>query len=184
MKRYIACLIIAGAAASAFAADGSSKTQLGVFGSIYDSSYLIGVALPLSDTMKLKPALGLRYSSNPDQYAYEITESGIYARIDLLFDMKIASGLSLGVGPRIGLNATGTSNKYATYTSKYTYTNFLIGGVAELQYLFSRNFGAFIDGALSLGLNTTKYDSGTGVTSEYTVTSFDTSTAIGLIFYF
>lgn len=184
MKKVLACLILACAAALAFAADSSAKTQLGVFGGIHDSSYLIGISLPLSDTLTLKPALGVKYVSNPDEHAYESAEFEIMTRVDLLFNLKIASSLSLGIGPRLGFNLDNRTEKYPTFTDKYSDTHFLIGGVAEVQYLFSKSFGAFLDGALSLSLNTSKYDPEVGAGSDYTTTTIDTSTAIGLAFYF
>ncbi len=185
MKRYISCLILACAATLAFAADNSSNSKLGVFGSIHDSSPMIGIELTLSDTLKLKPALGFVFSSNPDQNAtYEITGVGFYSRVDLLINMKIASGLSLGIGPSIGFDSSSTTNKYTTDSYKYSVTTFAVGGVANVKYLFSKNFGAFLDGGLSLSFATTKIDPLVGDTTKYTITSVNTSTALGLIFYF
>jgi hypothetical protein len=184
MKKVLACLILACAAALAFAADSSAKTQLGVFGGIHDSSYLIGISLPLSDTLTLKPALGVKYVSNPDEHAYESAEFEIMTRVDLLFNLKIASGLSLGVGPRLGFDLDSETRKFAATTDKVTGSYILIGGVGEVKYLFSKNFGVFLDGALSLSINSYKYDAEVGADTEYKTTSIDTSTAIGLVFYF
>jgi hypothetical protein len=184
MKKYLACLVLACAAALAIAADTPSKGQIGVFGAIYESDYKIGVSFQLTDAIKLKPALGFVYVSNPDQYIYESTQFGVRTQVDLLFNLKIASSLSLGIGPRLGFNLDNRTEKYPTFTDKYSDTHFLIGGVAEVQYLFSKSFGAFLDGALSLSLNTSKYDPEVGAGSDYTTTTIDTSTAIGLAFYF
>jgi hypothetical protein len=185
MKKYLVCLILACATSLALAADTPAKSQFGVFGSIHNTSYLIGVSFQLSDALKLKPSLGFKYVSDPDSAAtYEKTDFNIMTRVDLLINLKIASSLSLGLGPRLGFDIDDTSYKYATVTDKYSSTNFMVGGLAEVQYLFSKNFGAFLDGALTLSFSTTKYDPGVGTGSSYTITSFDTSTAIGLAFYF
>jgi hypothetical protein len=184
MKKYLVCLVLACAATLAFAADTSAKNQIGVFGGIHDSSYLIGISLPLSDALTLKPALGFRYISNPDQYAYETTSTRFMTTIDLLYQLKISSGLYFGVGPRIGFTLDSETRKFPAFTDKISTNNILFGAVGEVKYLFSKNFGAFLDGALSLSINSYKYDAEVGADTEYKSTSIDTSTAIGLAFYF
>jgi hypothetical protein len=189
MKRIIMCASLACILALAsFAEGGVAPKTLGVFGSISADSYLLGLSYQATNTFALKPAIGFSSNSQPDNN--KSTNFQLFTRIDGLFQLPLTSALIMGMGPRIGYNLAYTTSDTGTITTTGNDGHFIIGAVANVQYLFTKNFGAFLDASLTADFESNKttqvYDASTTPIPNTTssTTTLATSTSLGLIFYF
>jgi hypothetical protein len=195
----VAALAIAGAV---YAQD---LPKAGTFGITGNSDSKIGAWYSLTDKIVLRPDFGLFISGTAESdpikdtttlEGIDVIESTTYSSsrvsfsigLDGLYELPLAGGLSLGIGPRVQyyrssnpsvktLKVTGSEtvygmsvsvdNKTTTTTTNVTST-FSLGPVASLQYSLNKNFLIFLDGSLLLAFETptTTYDidSSTSVT--------------------
>jgi hypothetical protein len=188
MKRIVICAALACILAAASFAEGVAPKTLGVFGSISNDSYLLGLSYQATNTIALKPAIGFYSDSQPDNN--KITQFKLFTRVDALFQVPLTSALVLGVGPRLGYDLDHNTKDNSVTTTTENSGDFFVGAVANVQYLFSKNFGAFLDGSVTADFNSDKISSSfdassTPIPSTTTSrTQISTVTSLGLIFYF
>jgi hypothetical protein len=147
------------------------------------------MTIQVADFMALRPAISLGFSSQPDadpSYAY--TSFSIGPRIDALFLIPVASGLSFGIGPRLCYNFQSQTYDYVVASSGTTTAitgTLQIGAVGFLQYLFAKNFGAFLGASLSIGFGrwSSENDKASSNPDPTTWTDISTLTSLGLVFY-
>jgi hypothetical protein len=181
MKRSIACLLFACLAAATFA-QAAKAGSIGVFGSLGGSSSFLGASYQVSDSLDLRAGLAFDYTSLPDLSPKRTILSPFGIMVDGLFQLPLGSGLGLGIGPRLFYNLAQTT--VDTTPSKTVTTDgiFGVGAVANIQYLFAKNFGAFLDGSLMLAFENLGTTIGS-ISTNSASTRFATNTSLGLIFY-
>ena len=184
MKRTVVCLLLAGLAAVSFA-QAAKAGSIGVFGGLGGSSSYLGALYQLNDSLTLRAGLGFDLISFTDSSPKQTILSPFGITVDGLFLLPLGSGLSLGAGPRVSYRIASTKSDYTTFTQTNIDGFFGIGGIGNIQYLFAKNFGAFIDGSLMLTFeaNSTASTAPGSVTSSYTSTRFATNTSLGLVFF-
>jgi hypothetical protein len=184
MKRTIVCLLLAVLAAVSFA-QAAKAGSIGVFGGLGSSSTYLGASYQMNDSLTLRAGLGLDLTTTTYPSSKKTVLSPFGITVDGLFLLPVSSGLSFGAGPRVSYHVESTKNEYTTFTQTDTDGYFGIGGVGNIQYLFAKNFGAFIDGSLMLTFaNYSSVSTAPGSsTSSYSSTRFSTNTSLGLVFF-
>jgi hypothetical protein len=184
MKRILVCALLACLAAASFAQK-IEAGSVGLFGSINNSTYTIGASFQVTDTFALRPSVGLDFISNPDEHpTYKMTTLNLFLFADGLFQLPLAEGLIVGAGPRVTYFLESYGYDFGTYKDKQSYGTFGVGVIGNVQYLFAKNFGAFIDVSLVAQFLGYKYSYGsTSTSSTYATTEIHTSTGLGLVFY-
>jgi hypothetical protein len=177
-------LVFACVAAVCFA-DGAGSGSIGVFGSLGGTGTVIGATYQVSESIGLRAGFGLDLTSNPDQNAYKSTTVLPFGlKFDCLFELPMASGLSLGVGPSLSFTLDSYRYEYPTYTDTETYAYIGLGALANLQYLFAKNFGAFLDASLTATFMSYRDKSSLSPTATtYATARLSTGTSLGLIFF-
>jgi hypothetical protein len=173
MKKALVLLAALALSTAIYAQETPKQGAFGLTGNVGSNYYAIGAWYNMTDTIVLKPAVGIYYQSNPDQYpTYKETRFTANISLDALYELPISDSVALGLGPRISYWSGTTTDKFTAggpdYTSKESI--FDLGGVASVQYFFAKNMGVYLDVGIQASFDTTTPNVG----SSYTLTSFQT----------
>jgi hypothetical protein len=186
MKKTLLLLATLALCVAAHAQSAPQTGDLGVTGSLGNSSASIGAWYNVSDKLVIRPSLGFTTYSNPDQYGYSLSTFAISTSLAGIFELPLSGSLLLGLGPFIGYSYGKETDEYVAYDDKFYSGTFSIGAMASVQYFFTENVGLFLDLGLRADFTTVTADDGqTDTSSEYKTSSFGTSSAsIGAVFLF
>ena len=186
-KLFLTAVVAALAFAPAFAQDnipGAKSFGLtATFGN--NNTTTIGGVYNFNDQIALRPWVGftIKNTDKGDYYTYDTAYTDFELGTDLLYQIKMASNVVLGVGGRVGISSMGTTNKYTTYDTKSVPLTINATALMSAQYFVAPRLGVYIDAGLGMEYYSYKYDNGTTTTS-YSYTKFGTSTfGIGLAVY-
>lgn len=193
MKRAFVLVALVSVGALAFAEGAASKAgSLGIIGATNGNLTSFGVAYNVTDSIVIRPQVGLYYRITPEG-AYEDSNAYdtdyFYGGIEVsgLYSLPVAStGLMIGVGPTVSYYFNKFSYTYTGSTDVKTHTYFGIGALANVQYLFAKSFGVFLDLSLGVQFQSGSYKTGlTGNSTDYKtiITWSNNPSVFGLIFY-
>jgi hypothetical protein len=189
MKKFLIVFAALAMSVALFAQDLPKAGTFGITGSVGTSSSNIGAWYNVTDNIVLKPWVGFNTESNPDEYSYKYSTAAFNIGVDGLYELPIAGNFVLGVGPSIGYSYSSNKYEYSTSTTTYSWSNISLLAKASAQYFLSKNFAAFLDVGVGVEFDngSTKLEptGGSSTTSNYTITSFATSTAaLGVAYLF
>jgi hypothetical protein len=177
----VAALALSAALCSALYAQETPKAgALGMTGSVGTSYFAIGAWYNATDAIVIKPALGLWFNSDPDSNpAYKVNEVRLDVSLDGLYEIPIAGGLALGVGPHLEYYLDKTTYTYPSTDASISRGTFYIGVVASAQYFFTKSVGLYLDA----GIMAAFYHYGPSSGTAYSTTTFQTySNGLGVVF--
>jgi hypothetical protein len=155
MKKVFALIAALALCAAVYAQEAPKAGALGITGSVGTSSASIGAWFNVNSKIVLRPALGFSYTNTPavTTGGFDDSSTGFSLSVTGLYELPIAGGLVLGVGPSLGdYLSSSSSSSVTTYgttvlTTKDTTTSntFAVGAVASAQYFFAKSVGLFLD---------------------------------------